>query len=129
MKNAYLLLMGFLFFCSSVTAQINSNNVLDYYEQLKTTQSYTEQNATLIVQVGTENVVDVIDHNPKLLAIVQSGDVNTTYYQNYSNYPTNMEITVYGSGNYVEIDGANSISDGMKINIKADDMTFLMRNQ
>ncbi len=128
MKNAYLLLIG-LMFCSFVSAQINSNNVLAYYEQLKTTQSYTEQNSILVAQVGNNNVVDVIDHNPQLLAIVQVGDVNSTVYENYTDYPTNMEISLIGSGNYVEIEGANSISDGIKINIRADDMTFLMRNQ
>ena len=128
MKNAYLFLIGLLF-CSSVTAQINSNNILEYYEQVKSTETYTHQNLILVAQIGNNNMVEVEDHNPDFLAIVQNGDVNTTYYQNYSEYRTNMEINVYGSGNYVEIEGANSISDGMKINIKADDMTFLMRNQ
>lgn len=128
MKNLLFLMVGMLT-SISITAQINSNNVLEYYEMTKSASTTGVQSQILTAQIGDNNIIEVKDYNADYMAILQYGNNNVTYYENYTQSPTNMEINIKGSGNQVEVYGANSISNGMTININANDMTLYMRNQ
>lgn len=109
--------------------KINSSNILDYYSRSQIRQSAMENiSIDIATQIGTGNLIEVIDKTPSYIELSQTGNFNTTYFVNPNNYPTNAEINVRGSGNYIDITGSNSISDGMKININANDMTIFMRN-
>lgn len=108
---------------------INSSNVLELYRQSQIDQSpATNKSMDIAVQIGDGNFMQTIDKTPNYLELVQTGNYNTTLFLNPNNYPTNAQITINGSGNYIDVTGSNSISDGMKININANDMTIFMRN-
>lgn len=110
-------------------SQINSNTVLDFYQQtLVLQQSDASLSKDVVMQIGNSNTVELVDRTPNLIVLSQVGDYNTTFFVNPNNYPTNAEISVKGSGNHIDITGSNSISDGMRININANDMTIFMRN-
>lgn len=109
--------------------QINSSNILDYYDRLQMIKSSQDfKNTDVSTQIGIGNMIEVIDKSPNYIELMQAGNYNTTYFVNPNNYPTNAQINVNGSGNYIDITGSNSISDGMIININANDMTIFMRN-
>lgn len=110
-------------------SQINSNTVLDFYQQTSVMQR-TAAGAShdIVLQIGNSNTVELVDRTPNHIVLSQVGDYNTTYFINQTNHPTNAEISVKGSGNHIDITGSNSISDGMRININANDMTIFMRN-
>lgn len=108
--------------------KINSLNVLDYLQQNEILKQQQIKSLDILIQTGNGNVAETIDKSSKYLNISQTGNFNTTYFVNPNNYPTNAEIRINGSGNYIDITGSNSISDGMKININANDMTIFMRN-
>lgn len=110
------------------SSQINSLNVLEYYQRIQEPQPSGNQSQNIAVQIGNGNIMEVIDQMPNYIELTQMGNYNTIYFVNPNEYPTNAEINVQGSGNYIDIVGSNSISDGMKININANDMTIYMRN-
>lgn len=108
---------------------INSKNVLEFFGQKQTVQNYTlSNNVGYTLQKGDNNLIHMMDQTPGYINLVQSGNQNTTLFINTNNYPTNAEIKINGSRNYIDIVGSNSISDGMKMNINANDMTLFMRN-
>lgn len=123
-----------LVFFHSLTAQtntlntINSTNVLEYHKQFEILKQQSAKSVDIVNQIGNGNVAETIDRSSQYLNILQYGNFNTTFFVNPNNYPTNAEIRIKGSGNYIDITGSNSISDGMKININANDMTIFMRN-
>lgn len=127
MKNL-LTFFAILFVGMLSKAQITSSNVLEYVEQIEASAKSSMIDANTIIQIGNDNVVEVYETASNNLFLRQLGDQNTTYFSANSSYATNAEINVRGSGNYIEIQGVNSISDGMKININANDTTLLMRN-
>jgi hypothetical protein len=108
---------------------VNSSNVLEMYRENQIGNSRQEiKSIDMTVQIGEGNMIQMIDKTPNYIELVQTGNYNTTLFVNPNNYPTNAQITINGSGNYIDIAGTNSISDGMKININANDMTIFMRN-
>ncbi len=133
MKIILFTIVSLMFF-HSIKAQsntlnnINSSNVLDYYQQTETLKYQSIYSVDILSQIGNGNIAETVDKTPKYLNLLQNGNYNTTYFVNPNNYPTNADIRINGSGNYIDILGSNSISDGMKININASDMTIFMRN-
>ena len=107
---------------------INSSNILEYYKQTEIKNLSQIQSVNILTQNGIGNTAETYDKTPKYLNLSQNGNFNTTYFINPNNYPTNAEIRINGSGNYIDITGINSISDGMKVYINANDMTLFMRN-
>ena len=107
---------------------INSSNILEYYKQTEIKNLSQIQSVNILTQNGIGNTAETHDKTPKYLNLSQNGNFNTTYFINPNNYPTNAEIRINGSGNYIDITGTNSISDGMKVYINANDMTLFMRN-
>lgn len=117
-----------LLFNIYATGQINSDNILDYYERSQSKPADAGHSLDITVQIGADNYIEVIDNAPEYLGLSQIGNNNTTLFVNAGNYPSNAEINVQGSGNYIEVLGGNSISDGMIININANDMTMYVKN-
>lgn len=107
---------------------ITSANVQEYLQQDAKVLQMQEGSLEITVQMGNGNVIETFDKSPEFLNIQQYGNNNTTYFINPNNYPTNAELKINGSGNYIDITGSNSISSGMKMNINANDMTIFMRN-
>lgn len=134
MKNLITIILVFIF-SQFIPAQnisfndVNSSNVLDMYRQIQASNMPQEMKSMdIMVQIGEGNMIQLIDKTPNFIELVQTGNYNTTLFINPNNYPTNAEIKINGSGNYIDITGSNSISDGMKMNINASDMTIFMRN-
>ncbi len=134
MKNLITIILVFIF-SQFIPAQnisfndVNSSNVLDMYRQIQASNMPQEMKSMdIMVQIGEGNMIQLIDKTPNFIELVQTGNYNTTLFINPNNYPTNAEIKINGSGNYIDITGSNSISDGMKMNINANDMTIFMRN-
>ncbi len=131
MKNLFTFLcffFAYLGFAQVNPSSINSLNVLDYYQRNHHIQEPVNASQSIVLQIGNENIIEVRDQRQEYLELSQVGNYNTIYFTNPNNYPTNAEINIQGYGNYVDILGSNSISDGMKININANDMTIYMRN-
>lgn len=134
MKNLITIILV-LIFSQLISAQnisfndVNSSNVLELYRQSQAGNMPQEMKSMdIMVQIGEGNIIQLIDKTPNFIELVQTGNYNTTLFINPNNYPTNAEIKINGSGNYIDITGSNSISDGMKMNINANDMTIFMRN-
>ena len=134
MKNLITIILV-LIFSQLIPAQnisfndVNSSNVLELYRQIQAGNMPQEMKSMdIMVQIGEGNIIQLIDKTPNFIELVQTGNYNTTLFINPNNYPTNAEIKINGSGNYIDITGSNSISDGMKMNINANDMTIFMRN-
>ena len=134
MKNLITIILVFIF-SQFIPAQnisfndVNSSNVLDMYRQIQASNMPQEMKSMdIMVQIGEGNMIQLIDKTSNFIELVQTGNYNTTLFINPNNYPTNAEIKINGSGNYIDITGSNSISDGMKMNINANDMTIFMRN-
>lgn len=134
MKNLITIILVFIF-SQVIPAQnisfndVNSSNVLDLYKQIQMSNMPQDMKSMdIMVQIGEGNMIQLIDKTPNFIELVQTGNYNTTLFINPNNYPTNAEIKINGSGNYIDITGSNSISDGMKMNINANDMTIFMRN-
>ena len=129
-----LLIIVFIILFQIISAQtitlnnINSSNILEYYKQTEIKNLSQIQSVNILTQNGIGNTAETYDKTPKYLNLSQNGNFNTTYFINPNNYPTNAEIRINGSGNYIDITGTNSISDGMKVYINANDMTLFMRN-
>lgn len=124
-----LLVFVICLFCNiHVAGQLTSDNVLEYYERSQSQPAAEGYSRDIIIQIGANNYIEVIDNAPEYLGLSQIGNNNSTLYINPGNYPTNAEINVQGTGNHVEVLGTNSISDGMIININANDMTMYMKN-
>lgn len=129
LTTIFTVLLASVFTAQSISYdEITSNNILAFYRQQQGSPVMMPQSADIIMQHGDSNVAIASDAAPQYLELIQSGNYNTTLYNNQNNYPTNAQIHVRGSGNYIDITGSNSISDGMQININANDMTIFMRN-
>ena len=133
MKTYLIIILSFVF-SHFVQAQeislndINSKNILDFYRQEAAKQQQEMKSVDISVQIGNGNTIEVYDKTPNYIEITQTGNYNTTYFVNPNDYPTKASVNISGSGNYIDITGSNSISDGMKMNIRANDMTIFMRN-
>lgn len=123
-----LLLFAFLL-SSAGSAQtfqeLNSKNILDFANEFNS--RHEEKNIVVTVQTGKANYADILNRDGTLL-LRQNGNYNQTLFKNLDAHRTDAQVTVNGSNNYVDIVGSNSISEGMKININANDMTIFMRN-
>lgn len=109
-------------------SEVNSNNVLEFYSQIAKT-NLAPASVSLSTQVGENNYIEIADFTSNRVQITQLGHGNTTIFQSVNPYSAHAEIGIRGSNNYIHIEGSNSISDGMKMRINANDMTLLMRNR
>jgi len=107
--------------------KVNSNTVLDLMSRQQTEQQALYGSSVL--QTGDYNNAELF-LNPKTnIAVQQSGDFNTLYFINsFTDQETKTAVTAQGNNNIIDITGSNSVSDGMRINVKGDNKTIFMRN-
>ncbi|SHH66025.1 hypothetical protein SAMN05421866_3369 [Chryseobacterium oranimense] len=107
--------------------KVNSNTVLDLMGRQQTEQQALYGSSVL--QTGDYNNAELF-LNPKTnIAVQQSGDFNTLYFINsFTDQETKTAVTAQGNNNIIDITGSNSVSDGMRINVKGDNKTIFMRN-
>ena len=121
-----------LFAFLSVKAQqidwnkIDSNNVLNIIASENSDQILSYSN---IIQTGDYNNADLYLNSKTNISVSQLGDYNSLYFINsFSDAETKTAVTAQGNNNIIDITGSNSISDGLKINVKGDNRTIFMRN-
>lgn len=104
--------------------KINSNTIIDVISL----QSIPQSNS-VVAQVGNGNNADLTISSKTNIIIQQLGDQNSIYFNNaFTEKETKAAVTVQGYNNIVDVTGSNSVSDGMQINVKADNKTVFVRN-
>jgi len=135
MKNLFIfLLVIFIDFIGAQTInfeQIDSNKVLNnLINQENKITTINNNTSSIITQIGNENLAEInLLYNSNVNAL-QKGDYNTLLYQDFFNTKTASELSIIteGNGNYIEVLGNNSISDGMKIKTTGNDKIIFVRN-
>lgn len=85
--------------------------------------------SSTVLQVGDANHAELSVNSKTNIIVQQLGDQNSIYYNNaFSGDETKAAISAQGYNNIVDITGSNSVSDGMQINVKGDNMTVFVRN-
>ncbi|MEN4760037.1 hypothetical protein ABEG63_06820 [Chryseobacterium sp. C39-AII1] len=105
---------------------INSNTVFNVISNQNSGQGMSYSN---ILQMGDFNTAELSLNVKTDISVKQFGDYNSLYFINsFSDVEVKTSITTQGYNNIVDVTGSNSISDGMKMNVKGDNMTIFMRN-
>lgn len=105
---------------------INSNTILNVIASQNIDQGMSYSN---ILQVGDFNTAELSLNSKTDISVQQFGDYNSLYFINsFSDAEVKTTITTQGYNNMVDVTGSNSISDGMKMTVKGDNMTIFMRN-
>jgi len=105
---------------------INSNTVFNVISNQNSEQGMSYSN---ILQIGDFNTAELSLNAKTEISVKQFGDYNSLYFINsFSDVEVKTSITTQGYNNIVDVTGSNSISDGMKMNVKGDNMTIFMRN-
>ncbi|WP_210151656.1 hypothetical protein [Chryseobacterium scophthalmum] len=106
--------------------KINSNTIIDVISLQSIPQS---NSSSIVAQVGKGNNADLTISSKTNIIIQQLGDQNSIYFNNaFTEKETKAAVTVQGYNNIVDVTGSNSVSDGMQINVKADNKTVFVRN-
>jgi len=134
MKNLFIFLLVIsIDFIGAQTInfeQIDSNKVLNLINQENKITPIDNIISSSITQIGNENLAEInLLYNSNVNAL-QKGDYNTLLYQDFFNTKTASELSIIteGNGNYIEVLGNNSISDGMKIKTTGNDKIIFVRN-
>ncbi|WP_312389913.1 hypothetical protein [Chryseobacterium sp.] len=105
---------------------INSNTVFNVISNQNSEQGMSYSN---ILQMGDFNTAELSLNAKTEISVKQFGDYNSLYFINsFSDVEVKTSITTQGYNNIVDVTGSNSISDGMKMNVKGDNLTIFMRN-
>ncbi|UOU98504.1 hypothetical protein MUU74_00715 [Chryseobacterium daecheongense] len=105
---------------------VNSNNVLNVIASQNSDHIFSYSS---IIQIGNYNNVELSLNAKTDISVKQLGDYNSLYFINsFTDAETKTAITTQGNNNIIDITGSNGISEGLKINIRADNMTIFMRN-
>ncbi|MCW3169246.1 hypothetical protein OMO38_12025 [Chryseobacterium sp. 09-1422] len=106
--------------------QINSNTIVDMISKQNLDPNIS---SSTVLQVGDANHAELSVNSKTNIIVQQLGDQNSIYYNNaFSGDETKAAISAQGYNNIVDITGSNSVSDGMQINVKGDNMTVFVRN-
>jgi hypothetical protein len=106
--------------------KINSNTIIDVISLQSIPQS---NSSSVVAQVGNGNNAGLTISSKTNIIIQQLGDQNSIYFNNaFTEKETKAAVTVQGYNNIVDVTGSNSVSDGMQINVKADNKTVFVRN-
>lgn len=107
---------------------INSSTALNMVSQMNLNLE-TANSQSLVLQYGNANNVDLTVNSKTNIVIQQLGDQNSIYFNNaFSDKESKTAITTQGNNNLIDVTGTNSISEGLHLNIKADNKTVFMRN-
>lgn len=131
MKNTATIILSF-FGLMNLSAQQKNNSLVDSKDLPKVHPETLMLNAlnntqgTYIVQTGNYNEVTV---EAQQMQVNQTGDHQLLYYTETSKLePSNMNISMEGANNYIEIYGNNSIMENMSINVQGNDRSVIIRN-
>ncbi|SDQ13117.1 hypothetical protein SAMN05421664_0653 [Chryseobacterium soldanellicola] len=107
--------------------RINSNNILNVIATQNPDPAILSYSN--IVQVGDFNNAELSINAKTNISVQQTGDYNTLYFINsFTDTENKTAVTTRGNNNIIDITGSNSISDGMKIDVKGDNKTIFVRN-
>lgn len=109
--------------------RINSQTAIDVMNLQNIDQSSSTSSMSQIAQVGNSNTADLNINAKTNIVVQQFGDQNSIYFNNaFSSKEAKTAITTQGNNNMVDITGSNSISEGMHLNVKGENLTVFMRN-
>lgn len=106
--------------------QINSNTIIEMIS-MQNLESHISSSAVL--QMGDNNKAELLVNSKTNIIVQQLGDQNSIYFNNaFTDRETKTGITTQGYNNIVDVTGSNSISQGLQLNVKGENMTVFMRN-
>lgn len=109
--------------------KVNSTTIANMASNKSLDESFVTSSISNIMQIGNNNMVDMMMNSSSDVTIRQNGNYNTAIFDNsFTDKQTKTEINAVGDNNIVDITGTNSISKEMKINIQADNKTIFIRN-
>lgn len=109
--------------------RINSQTVIDMINLQNADHSLSTSSVSQVVQMGDFNNADLQINSKTNIMVQQFGDQNSIYFNNaFSSKEAKTAITTQGNNNIVDITGSNSISEGLHLNVKGENMTVFMRN-
>ena len=115
-----LIIFGLLFAFTAKSQEISERDLMAYIS-MNSGGMYETQ----VIQMGNQNTA-VIDANS--ISVTQTGDLNQFYYTESSILPSDLNINIEGTNNYVEVFGNNQILDGLTITIQGDDRNVIINN-
>lgn len=109
--------------------RINSQTAVDIINLQAADPSLSVSSISQVAQVGNSNTADLSINTKTNIVVQQFGDQNSIYFNNaFSSKEAKTAITTQGNNNMVDITGSNSVSEGMHLNVKGDNLTVFMRN-
>ncbi|CAD7800277.1 hypothetical protein CHRY9390_00607 [Chryseobacterium aquaeductus] len=109
--------------------RINSQTAIDVITLQNLEQPISSSSSTQVIQLGDQNSADLQINTRTNIVVQQFGDQNSIYYNNaFTSKESKTAITTEGNNNWVDITGSNSISEGLHLNVKGENMTIFMRN-
>lgn len=109
--------------------RINSQTAVDMINLQNADQSLSVSSISQVAQVGNSNTADLSINAKTNIVVQQFGDQNSIYFNNaFSSKEAKTAITTQGNNNMVDITGTNSVSEGMHLNVKGENLTVFMRN-
>lgn len=109
--------------------RINSQTAVDMINLQNADQSLSVSSISQVAQVGNSNTADLSINAKTNIVVQQFGDQNSIYFNNaFSSKEAKTAITTQGNNNMVDITGSNSVSEGMHLNVKGENLTVFMRN-
>lgn len=112
-------------------SDIDSENIMQFLANYSISQNVKDDanSQSIIIQHGNDNVTDLFLINDKVNAL-QLGDNNTTYYRDSNAAQVSeMTISLQGNNNLVQVEGSNSISNGMGIEIIGNNKAVFVENK
>ena len=131
MKTLVLFLLLYIGFANAQNITLDDINSKNIQELLLKGKKNTTYNSTVeSTQIGNANKIEVYSKSEKSnIELSQIGNYNTTFFVNPDvKSKPQTKINVNGFNNYIDITGANSISEKLIINLKSDNKTVFMRN-
>lgn len=120
MKPTLLIIIGLMLFASAKSQSLSESDLLQYISH-NTGGMY----GTQVIQLGNQNTA-VVDATQ--ISVIQNGDYQQFYYTETSILPSDLNVNIEGTNNYVEVYGNNQIMDNMSINIVGDNRNVIIRN-
>lgn len=122
-------MFSFSFFIIAKTQSfkdLNSQNVLQF---LTSSQSADIGSLSNVIQLGDNNLLEASLIDDKLYSL-QMGNNNVANYIDYNrNQMSEMTIRTIGNNNIIVVDGSNSISNGMSVEIIGSNKSIFIENR
>lgn len=97
-----------------------------YTESMLLQYMRTNGSGVQVLQLGDHNVVNA---EANQLQVSQVGNQQSLYFTKSSKLqPSNINVNMQGANNYIEIQGNNSITENMTINMSGNERSLIIRN-